>query len=317
MRREFAALAGGAALGVSVLVAAPASAVPTMSASAVPTMSTAAVQCAPWSASEVTSGAGVLENLAFDGQGNMLVSRTDLLGGGALDRVSPDGSVTPLVPDVDAPGGIAVDGDDVYFATGNSMMAGITGTGNGTVDVVSLGSGEKRTVAEGLVMPNGLVRLSNGDILTSRNLGSVTGITHIPAAEPHTPEVVRTDLGTVNGLAVHDGSVYTVTTFDATTVLHILRADDLGGPVVSVELPGFGPLNAADDLTVGPDGIVYIAYNVGSKVVRVDPATGESCDIASALPLLSSVRFGSGPGWNPDALYATSFTGTIYRLDRS
>ena len=82
-------------------------------------------------------------------------------------------------------------------------------------------------------------------------------------------------------------------------------------------LPGSGPLNAADDLTVGPDGIVYVAYNGGGKVVRVDPATGESCALASGLPLVSSVRFGAGPGWDPDALYATSFTGKIYKLERS
>ncbi|WP_084721625.1 hypothetical protein [Rhodococcus marinonascens] len=317
MRRELAVLVISVALGGGLLVAAPAVAVPPFPQAAVPPFPQAAGSCTPWAVSEVTSGVGVLENLAFDGMGTMLVARTDLVGGGALDGVSPDGTVTPIVPEVVAPGGIAVDGDDVYFATGNSFTAGIMGTDNGTVEVVSLGTGDARTVAEGLVMPNGLVRLTNGDILTSRNLGSGAGITRLPAAEPHTPEVVRTDLGTVDGLAVHDGNVYTVTTFDATTTLHILREDDLGGTVVSIELPGFGPLNAADDLTVGPDGIVYVAYNGAGKVVRVDPTTGESCDIAWGLPLVSSVRFGAGPGWNPDALYATSFTGTIYQLERS
>ncbi|AOW92357.1 hypothetical protein BFN03_05540 [Rhodococcus sp. WMMA185] len=324
MRREFAALVGSAALGAGVLLAEPASAEPTMpsvaeptvSSSAVPTMSSVAVPCSTWTVSEVTSGQGVLENLAFDGKGTMMVSRSDLLGGGALDGVSPDGTVTPIIPEVDAPGGIAVDGDDVYFTTGNSFTAGIMGLDNGTVDTLSLDTGDTRTVAGGLVMPNGLARLSNGDILISRNLGSGAGITRIPAQAPHIPEVLRTDLGTVNGLAAHDGNVYTVTTFDARTALHILREDDLGGQVVSIELPGSGPLNGADDLTVGPDGIVYVAYNVGGKVVRVDPATGESCDIASGLPLVSSVRFGAGPGWNPDALYATSFTGAIYQIER-
>ncbi|SEE55461.1 hypothetical protein SAMN04490220_8340 [Rhodococcus jostii] len=309
MRRELAALAGGTALCAGLLVVAP--------AAAGPAFSPPAGACTPWSASEVASGAGVLENLAFDGSGTMLVSRTGLVGGGALDGVRPDGTVTPVVPEVEAPGGIAVDGADAYFATGNSFAAGVTGSTNGTVDVVNLDTGDTRTLAEGLVMPNGLVRLSNGDILTARNLGSGAGLTRVPAADPHTPEVVRTDLGTVDGLAVHDGNVYTVTTFDTTTTLRILRENDLSGPVVSVELPGSGPLNAADDLTVGPDGIVYVAYNGGGRVVRVDPATGESCALASGLPLVSSVRFGAGPGWDPDALYATSFTGKIYKLERS
>ncbi|ELB91588.1 hypothetical protein Rwratislav_18534, partial [Rhodococcus wratislaviensis IFP 2016] len=56
----------------------------------------------------MASGAGVLENLAFDGAGTMLVSRTGLVGGGALDGVAPDGTVTPIVPEVESPGGIAV-----------------------------------------------------------------------------------------------------------------------------------------------------------------------------------------------------------------
>lgn len=309
MRRELAALAGGSALCAGLLAVAP--------AAAGPVFSPPGGACTPWSVSEVTSGAGVLENLAFDGAGTMLVSRTGLVGGGALDGVGPDGTVTPIVPDVESPGGIAVDGDHAYFATGNSFASGVTGSTSGTVDVVDIDTGDTSTVAEGLVMPNGLVRLSNGDILTARNLGSGAGLTRVPAGDPHTPEVVRTDLGTVDGLAVHDGSVYTVTTFDTTTTLRILREDDLRGPVVSVELPGSGPLNAADDLTVGPDGIVYVAYNGGGKVVRVDPATGESCALASGLPLVSSVRFGAGPGWDPDALYATSFTGKIYKLERS
>ncbi|MCQ4119299.1 hypothetical protein [Rhodococcus tibetensis] len=308
MRRELTALAGGSVLCAGLLAAAPAAAGPAFA----PPVGT----CTPWAVSEVVSGAGVVENLAFDGAGTMLVSRTGLVGGGGVDGVDPDGTIREIVPDVDAPGGIAVHGSDVYFATGNSFSSGVAGTESGTIDVVNLETGDTRTVAQGLVMPNGLVRLDNGDILTARNLGAGAGLTRVPAAEPHTPETVRTDLGTVDGLAAHDGNIYTVTTFDTTTTLRILRVDDLTGPIVSIPLPGAGPLNAADDLTVGPDGIVYVAYNGGGKVVRVDPATGDSCAIASGVPLVSSVRFGAGPGWNAEALYATSFTGTIYRLER-
>ena len=128
MRRELAAVAGGAALCAGLLVVAP--------AAAGPAFSPPGGACTPWSVSEVTSGAGVLENLAFDGAGTMLVSRTGLVGGGALDGVAPDGTVTPIVPEVESPGGIAVDGADAYFATGNSFAAGVTGSANGTVDVV-------------------------------------------------------------------------------------------------------------------------------------------------------------------------------------
>lgn len=84
----------------------------------------------------------------------------------------------------------------------------------------------------------------------------------------------------------------------------------------TITLPGFGPANMADDLTVGPDGALYVAFNAGGKVVRVDPDSGSSCEIASGLPFTSAVKFGAGPGWDPNALYTTGFLGDVHRLER-
>ncbi|MFD4179738.1 hypothetical protein ACFWPB_01300, partial [Rhodococcus sp. NPDC058514] len=61
-------------------------------------------------------------------------------------------------------------------------------------------------------------------------------------------------------------------------------------------------------------GNVYLTLNGAGKVVRVDPATGTTCEIASGLLLTSSARFGSGPGWDSTALYTTSFDGTVHKL---
>lgn len=67
-------------------------------------------------------------------------------------------------------------------------------------------------------------------------------------------------------------------------------------------------------LTVGPDGAVYLAYNVAGKVLRVDPVAGTSCEIASGLTLTSAVKFGAGPGWDSRALYAVGFDGAVRKL---
>lgn len=269
--------------------------------------------CPPWAVRTVASGFGMLENLAFDGRGAMLLSDSSFLVPGGVRTLDASGGRGTLVDGVSGPGGLVVDGDDVYFTTGNSAVSGVFGIQDGTVDVVNMATDTRRTVTSGLVMPNGLARLANADLLTTRNLGAL-GLTRIPATDPERPESVRTDLGTVNGVTVAGDRVYLTTSFDPVSELKILSASDLRGPVRTIPLPGIGPLNVADDLTVGPDGAVYLAYNVAGKVLRVDPATGGSCEIASGLALSSAVAFGSGPGWNPDALYVTGFDGTVREL---
>lgn len=276
-------------------------------------MSSAPSTCPQWDVRTVASGYGTLENLAFDGTGRMLLSDSALVAPGAIRTLDASGARGTLVAGVHGPGGLVVAGDDAYFTTGNSTLSGVFGTRDGTVDAVNLRTRERRTVASGLVMPNGLTRLADGDLLTTRNLGA-PGLTRIPAARPGSPELVRTDLGTVNGIAAAGDRVFLTTSFDPLNGLKILAAADLDGPVRTIPLPGIGPLDVADDLTVGPDGAVYLTYNVAGKVLRVEPDSGAACVIASGLTLTSAVKFGSGPGWNRDALYATGFDGTVREL---
>ncbi|AQA24411.1 SMP-30/Gluconolaconase/LRE-like region family protein [Rhodococcus sp. MTM3W5.2] len=292
---------------------APAAATTTPS---ITTTTAAAQSCTPWKASEVASGFGMLENLAFDGRGMMLLSEGTLFGDGAIRTLSPGGKTGTLVSDFTGPGGIVVNGDSILFTTGNNAMAGLSNSKNGTVESLDLDTGEQTTVAKGLTMPNGLVKLANGDLLVTRNLGSDQGLTRIPAAQPGSPASVRTDLGSANGLAVSaDGAtVYVGNTFDSNTEIRELNATDLKGAVHTMKVAGSGASNAGDDLTVGDDGNIYMALNGAGKVVRVDPTTGSTCEIGSDLPLTSSVRFGSGPGWDPAALYTTSFDGSVHKL---
>lgn len=270
--------------------------------------------CVPWTVSTVASGFGMLENLAFDGRGNILLSEGAPSGGGALRTLTAKGEKGDLVEDVNSPGGIVVDGSRALFTTGNNAMSGLMGATNGTVESVNLDTGERTTLAKGLTMPNGLAQLADGDLLTTTALGDSVGITRIPAGGGES-ERLSVDLGSVNGIAATaDGKVVVDTSFDATSAVHVLDAADLTAAPQTVKLPGDGRTNIADDLAVGEDGSVYVALNGAGKVVRVDPVSGNQCDIATGITMPSSVRFGAGDGWDPTALYATSFDGKVRKL---
>jgi hypothetical protein len=284
---------------------------PTTSAEATPV---AAPACVPWTVTTVADGFGVLENLAFDGDGTMLLSESIPFGDGAIRTLTPSGAEGTLVSEVQSPGGIVVDGDRVVFTTGNNVMAGLWGSANGTVDAVDRDGGNRTTLTEGLSMPNGLGLLDNGDLLVTHAFGDAPGLTRIPASDPATAATVRTDIGSANGLFIASDKVYVGNTVDRSTEVHVLDAGDLTGEVTTLTLPGGGAANAGDDLAVDADGLVYIALNGAGKIVRIDPSTGDSCEIATDLPMTSSVRFGAGAGWDPTSLYTTSFDGTVHRL---
>lgn len=111
-------------------------------------------------------------------------------------------------------------------------------------------------------------------------------------------------------------ALYVARTFDPVTTVERIPVDGSPTPPASYRFPGWGPANAADDLAVGPDGAVYVTHNVGARVVRIEPGTGATCVVADHLWLASSVRPGSGPGWDPHALYVTSLAGTVTALTR-
>ncbi|WP_280428138.1 SMP-30/gluconolactonase/LRE family protein [Nocardia brasiliensis] len=271
--------------------------------------------CARWASSTVASGYGILENLAFDGRGGMLLSEVPASGvGGALRRLGSDGSRTELAQ-ASSPGGIVVSGATAYFTTGGSLSSGFAGRADGTIEALDLERGTVATVARGLTAPNGLALLPDGGFVVSRDLGSPNTLTRIDAdgtgARPFVAELTST-----NGLA-YDGTrrkLFVSTTFEPVTTLAAVDLTRPDAEPARITVPGFGPLNAADDLTVGPDGAVYLALNAAGRVLRIDPDTARTCVVADGIPFATSARFGAGPGWDPGALYVTSFTGTITRL---
>ncbi|MFI9401384.1 SMP-30/gluconolactonase/LRE family protein [Nocardia sp. NPDC052316] len=271
--------------------------------------------CERWAATTVAAGYGILENLAFDGRGGMLLSEVPASGpGGALRRHGADGSREVLAR-ASSPGAIVVAGNTAYFTTGNALSSGFAGRTDGTIEALELARGTVSTVAAGLTAPNGLAQLPDGDFVVSRDLGEPTTLTRI-AGDGSGARPYVTELTSTNGLAYDPNrrKLFVSTTFDPTTTVAAIDLDRADAAPARITLPGFGPLNSADDLTVGADGNVYLALNAAGRVVRGDRDTGRSCVVAEGIPFATSPRFGAGPGWDPRSLYVTSFAGTVTRL---
>lgn len=276
-----------------------------------PAFAEGVTQC-HWGTSSVASGLGSLENLEFDGTGGLLLSRT-VGNAGQLYRLAPDGRGNTLAPNITAPGSIRADGDTAYFTTGNDFLSGLFGREDGTIDRVDLATGTVTVIATGLTMPNGMVHLPDGSFIVSRNLGLSTGLTKItPDGSTETrfaPAVTQ-----ANGLTYDPARNVVIASMD----LHpfsTLALVDLNNPdhIRRIDLGLLGLFGFPDDLTVGPDDLIYMAMD-GGDIVRIDPDHNTACVVASALFGSTSVRFGDGPGWDPNSLYSTDLGGTIHKF---
>jgi sugar lactone lactonase YvrE len=261
--------------------------------------------CSQWQARTLLSGQGWLENLGFDGRGSITISALDQ---GRLLRLSHPRRLTTLLAPVASPGGQARRGRVLYFNTGDLA----TDQPTGTIDRLNLRTGRRSTWARGLTAPNGLVLLPNGDAVVSRDVGTGTGLTRIPAHDPGHPQFQWARLDDTNGLAVDPSGRW----------LYVDRTFSPRGEVdrVSISNPRrvqvVGELGAGvfpDDMTIDKRGILYIAGFVSGKIHRLDPRTSSSCAIASGLTQPTSVRFG-GPGWPARRLYVTDAGGHLSEL---
>jgi SMP-30/Gluconolactonase/LRE-like region len=279
---------------------------------AVPSAAAATDFCAPWQQKTLKSGLGSLENLEFDGTGGLLLSAS---GPGAIERLTPDGNITTLVPDVNAPGGQRLVGRTLYFNTGDAAQSGLTGTPDGTLDRFDLDTHVRSTFASGLTMPNGLAVLPNGDFVVSRDIGSGTGITRIPASDPAHPQSNWAQLDDQNGMAVDPTGrwLYAVQTFTADSAVWRFRISNPSDKAVVASLAGPTP-KGLDDMTIDRAGILYVAANGTGEVIRLDPAGGRHCVIVSGLQNPSSLKFGRGPGWAADHLFLVGFDGAVREL---
>jgi sugar lactone lactonase YvrE len=268
--------------------------------------------CEPWAQRTVASGLGSLENLEPDGRGGMFISASSRR---AILRLTPDGRVETAVAGVNAPGGQRVRGSTLFFNTGDSAASGLNGTPDGTIDTFDLDTRRRATYSSGLTMPNGLVFLPNGDAVVSRDLGTGTRLTRIPASDPRRPQSNWAGREDHNGLAVDTSGtfLYADETFTPESSIWRIRINR-PTEITRVARLGNGGTQGLDDMTIDRRNNLYVTAQVSASIIRVNPRTGEFCTIATGLQNPSAVKFGRGPGWPSRNLYVTGFDGTVREL---
>ena len=71
-----------------------------------------------------------------------------------------------------------------------------------------------------------------------------------------------------------------------------------------------------DDMTVGPDGQLYVVGFASGELLRVDPVTGQACLVVSGLVTPTAVQFAVAFGsFDPQSdLFVTEATGRIVHV---
>jgi hypothetical protein len=271
--------------------------------------------CQPWTVRTVVNGLGLpLENLAFDGRGALLVSKTLFAGEGSVERITPGGGVSTLMS-VRGPGAISVRGSQVYFNTGHVSTDGTLGLKTGTIDIYDLDSGQRRTWARNLTMPDGGTILPNGDAVISTLIGPRRGLWLVRRDSPDSPQPYGPAMVGPNGMVVSNDhrSLYVVDTGGLAYQIVKIDLAHPSNPPGQIRIAAPAALNIADDITIDAAGMLYTVGEHGIAY-RIDPESGATCVIAIGVHLGSSLRFGAGPGWDPHSLYTTGFDGAVRQL---
>ncbi|MGW4244755.1 SMP-30/gluconolactonase/LRE family protein [Nocardia sp. NPDC004722] len=271
--------------------AAPAHAEPESSCgtATVTTIATAAVPFYDWA-----------ENLGYDAQGNLWVSR---LYRNVLQRYDNAGRVTATVP-VTSPGAIRLGPDHLlYVVYGDNSMNLLPGTHDS--GIVRFDPAAESPLPEpfvsGLNMPNGAAFDTEGNLYIA---DTASGILRVrPDASIDTDWTNQAKMFGLNGVTVTGDSVYTTVYLSTHGQVLRIPIDSPSHRTVAADLP------LSDDLTTGPDGSLYVATTAGD-LVRVTPETHSTCTLLTAGPLAAVVPT---PGSDRDLTVSTG-TGDILRV---
>lgn len=205
----------------------------------------------------------ILENLAIDPAGNLLV--TDV-GRGTIYEVTPAGTsgVFGQVPAPNPAAGIGLDIDGSVIVAGGTSVYRIAPNGSASVAA---------NVA-GAVQLNGLTPFRPGVFLVADSgAGKVwqvdvgTGQSQVWSADPRLAPVAGAQTPTgANGIKVFNGSAYVSNSSSATVLrIPILSDGTAGVPVV------YASSLVLDDFAFATDGTLFGATQTGNSVVALKP----------------------------------------------
>ncbi|SUD47869.1 Gluconolactonase [Nocardia otitidiscaviarum] len=292
--------AGAAALAAVVAIApAPASAEPGGCTAVTTTALPLRIPVLDWA-----------ESIGVDDRGNVWVGR---MYRNVVERYNPSGELTATVP-VAFPGAIAFGPDGLlYVNTGNAPFSAITRTGGVVRLDPTAAAPRPEPFVSGLGMANGADFDAAGNLYVGDTTAGVVRIRPDGTVDAdwtaRAPKTVSENGLAVNGITVQGDSVFvTLMGSPAARVLRVPIADP-GHPTVAADLAA-APFTAPalpDDLTVGPDGRLYVATTSG-HLVRVDSETHATCTVLAGEPMTAVA---AGPG--RDLLVSTE-SGTVLRV---
>ncbi|MBZ4321390.1 SMP-30/gluconolactonase/LRE family protein [Streptomyces huiliensis] len=249
------------------------------------------------------------ENLEFDGRGTLWVSH---LTKNRVEGYAPDGTSRGGFP-LAGPGGIRRGPDGMMYV--NYGVSPLTPRGGVVRFDPAAAEPRPRTVVDGISGINGLAVDSAGNLYLSRELAR--GILKFrPDGTRDEAWTKAADIFGGNGLDIVGDQLYVSVLTDPTSRIVRVPLHDPGRYATVARLTP-NPLRDKflDDLTHFRGGLVVAGFRSG-ELIRVDPATGRSCVLATGLRMPTSVRTAQGfGGLDPEHhLFVVEASGRIVKV---
>jgi sugar lactone lactonase YvrE len=262
------------------------------------------------------------EGVAVDKTGNIFVGLGPPGGGfGQIRKITPGGDQSTIAQLPSAPAGLAVDAPGNLFYGRFTPDPGTRGVYRLNVD----GSSERLPGSGNIVLPNGLAFDKVGNLYVTDSIPGI--IWRIPpggAAELwfYDPLLEGCGLGAdqglppvgANGIVFWHNALYVASTEQGLIVrVPLLPDGSAGAPAIIAGEPDcdaeLTDLDSVDGIAMDVYGNIFAMLVIQNKLVRLDRATGQITELASAADGLhnpASLAFGTGMG-DRQRIFFTNF----------
>ncbi len=264
-----------------------------------------------------------LEQLAFDGHGGMWVSP---INQNFVERFDAKGTLTKTVP-VPGPGGLILGPDGLIYV---NISSGPSAPGVMRFDPTQINPVAQLFVS-GLPGVNGDAFDNAGNLYVSTEDQPPSVLRIRPDGTRDAPWEQAAAFYGANGLAVDGHNLFASITFDQRSPIEIVPIADPAAHRVFADLslgvlsrqPAVNPPDpraplvpkGLDDMTLGPDGQLYVVGFSSGELLRVDPRTAKACVVVSGLETPTAVQFAVGFGVFDSAdLFITETSGRIVHV---
>lgn len=260
---------------------------------------------------------GWADNVVFDGQGGMWVSRVI---GNEVQRFDASGQITKVVS-LEGPAGMAMGPDGLLYV--NQDLIGVSAAQVVRFDPTAENP-QPETFATGLPGANGLAADDDGNlyvgIVGPMTIGQSPSLVKVlPDGSIDQRWSALADFPNANGIVVSGDNLYVNRWVDRNSPIEKVP---LGNPAMHKKLAQLTPEQplvpkVLDDLTMGADGELYtVAYATG-ELLRVNPRTGSACVVADGFVTPTSVHAPEAFGdFDPERhMFVTESTGRIQLVE--